>query len=161
MKKAVFLDRDGVINKNRQDYVKSIEELDIFSWIANSIQQLRENGFLIFIVTNQSAINRGITTHEKVIEIHESIQTHLKQKNTFVDAFYYCPHIPDENCNCRKPKPGLILKIINEMEINPKISWVVGDSNSDLEAGLSVGCNVIKVDEHFNLSQAVKIILNS
>jgi len=160
-RKAVFLDRDGVINKKRDDYVKTIKELQIFDSVAKPIKKLKENGFLVIVVTNQSAINRGLTTHDNINEIHLKIQQHLHQNGVLVDQFYYCPHTPQDNCDCRKPKPGLLLKAINELKIEPRISWMIGDSDSDIEAAKSIECNTIKIDEKTDLNQAVEIILNS
>ena len=91
MNKAIFLDRDGVINKERKDYVKNIDELQIFENISECINKLKHNNFLVIVITNQSAINRGLTTIEKINEIHNHIQNHLKKFNTKIDAFYFCP----------------------------------------------------------------------
>ena len=110
--KTVFLDRDGVINQERSDYVKSISELEIYPNVAKNIKLLKDAGFLVIVITNQSAVNRGIVTHETINQIHNSIQDHLKKYGTFLDGFYYCPHTPNENCNCRKPKPGLLQQAI-------------------------------------------------
>jgi len=157
---AIFLDRDGVINKEKKDYVKSIDELEIFTGIENSIKMLQENDFKIVVVTNQSAINRGLTTHSKVNEIHNFIQNHLLENKTKIDAFYYCPHRPDENCDCRKPKNGLLLKAIQDLQIDPFSSWMIGDSESDMLAGQSIGCKTIKIYENFNLQNATEKILH-
>ena len=160
MKKAIFLDRDGVINKRRDDYVKSIGELEIFPFVAEAIKDFHLNDFLVIIITNQSAINRNLTTHEKVKQIHHEIQLHLKKKNTCIDGFYYCPHRPDENCMCRKPKLDLLFNAIKDFNIDPKNSWFIGDSEIDIEAGKSMGCSVIKINEDVNLIKAVKIVVN-
>ena len=150
-RRAIFLDRDGVINKKRDDYVKSINELEIFPFVASAIKKLNNANFKVIVITNQSAINRNIITHKKVEQIHLTIQNYLKKNQSFIDAFYYCPHRPDENCICRKPKPGLLIKAIQDFKINPKESWMMGDSNSDLESGRLVGCNVMKINNHVNL----------
>jgi len=160
LKKCVFLDRDGVINKERSDYVKNISELEIFLEITEPIKKLKENGFLVIVITNQSAINRGLISHEDIEKIHQKIQKYLQENNTFVDGFYYCPHKPDENCDCRKPKPGLILKAAKERKIDLAKSWMVGDNESDLEAGISAGCKVKKVDSKNELHSIVKNILS-
>jgi len=160
-KKAVFLDRDGVINKKRDDYVKSINELEIFPFVASAIKKLNNANFQVIVITNQSAINRNIITHKKVEEIHLAIQNYLKKNQAFIDAFYYCPHRPDENCICRKPKPGLLIKAIQDFKIDPKESWMVGDSNSDLESGRLAGCNVMKINNHINLEKTVELIIES
>ena len=106
--KAVFLDRDGVINKKRIDHVKSVDEFKIFSNVGDAIKLLRDKGYLVIIITNQSVIGRNIISEKKLDEIHIELKNYLKQSNTYVDSIYYCPHIPEQNCDCRKPKPGLI-----------------------------------------------------
>ena len=158
--KTVFLDRDGVINKERNDYVKSISELEIFPDVAKNIELLKNAGFLVVVITNQSAINRGLITHEMVNQIHVSIQNYLKANGTCVDGFFYCPHKPDENCNCRKPKSGLLHQAILELNIDLNSSWMIGDSNSDIEAAISIGCKAIKIDNNFSLDNAVDKILS-
>ena len=158
--KTVFVDRDGVINQERSDYVKSISELKIFPNVAKNIKLLKDAGFLVVVITNQSAINRGIITHEMVKQIHNSIQVHLKKNGTFLDGFYYCPHTPDENCNCRKPKSGLLEKAILEFNVDLNSSWMIGDNDSDIEAADSIGCKTIKISNNFSLDNAVEKILN-
>jgi histidinol-phosphate phosphatase family protein len=159
-KKAVFLDRDGVINKNKIDYVKTINELEIFPNIEIPIKKLKKNNFYVIVITNQSAINRNLMTHEQLNEIHSHIQQYLKSFDTSIDNFYFCPHKPDENCNCRKPKSGMLLEAIKEFNIDPKLSWMLGDNDSDIEAGLNVGCQTIKIGKKINLQKAVDKILN-
>ena len=158
--KTVFVDRDGVINQERSDYVKSISELEIYPNVAKNIKLLKDAGFLVIVITNQSAVNRGIITHEMINQIHDSIQDHLKKYGTFLDGFYYCPHTPNENCNCRKPKPGLLQQAILELNIDLNSSWMIGDSDSDIEAADSVGCKAIKINDNFSLDNAVEKILN-
>ena len=158
--KTVFVDRDGVINQERSDYVKSISELEIYPNVAKNIKSLKDAGFLVIVITNQSAVNRGIITHEIVSQIHDSIQDHLKKYGTFLDGFYYCPHTPDENCNCRKPKSGLLEKAILELNVDLNSSWMIGDRDSDVEASNSIGCKAIKISDSFSLDNAVEKILN-
>jgi len=157
--KAIFLDRDGIINKEKKDYVKTVDELEIFPNIHNSIKKLKENGFMIVVITNQSAINRGFSTHEKIKKIHDKIQNYLISHGVSIDAFYYCPHRPDENCECRKPKPGLLTKAVNELSIDPAKSWIIGNNDSDVIAGESVGCKAIKISDPKELESAVNEIL--
>ena len=158
--KTVFVDRDGVINQERSDYIKSISELEIYPNVAKNIKLLKDAGFLVVVITNQSAVNRGIVTHETINQIHNSIQDHLKKYGTFLDGFYYCPHTPNENCNCRKPKSGLLEKAILELNIDLNSSWMIGDSDSDIEAADSIGCKAIKINDNFSLDNAVEKILN-
>jgi len=159
MTKAIFLDRDGVLNRKKDDYVKSISELEIFPFIVPSIKKINDIGFLTIILTNQSAINRGLMTHNDLKLIHNEIQNYLKKHSSFIDAFYYCPHRPDENCDCRKPKPGLIKLAARDFEINLNSSWMIGDSESDIETGKIVKCKTLKINENFNLSHAIDYII--
>ena len=156
--KAIFLDRDGVINKNRDDYVKSTKELEIFSNIGKEILKLKMKGFLIIVITNQSVINREIITIKKLEEIHLTIQKFLMKSKTSIDKFYFCPHRPDENCDCRKPKPGLILQAINEFSIDVSKSWMVGDSKTDIQAGEKAGCKTILLKKNDSFTNILKII---
>ena len=159
--KSIFLDRDGVLNKNKDDYVKHISELEIFPFISESIKKLQSVGFKIIVITNQSAINRGLMTEKHLNEIHEKIQSFLIEHNTKIDYFYYCPHTPTENCSCRKPKTGLLLKAIDDFSIDVNNSWFIGDRDSDIQAGESVGCKTLKIQNNFNLEKAVNLILKS
>ena len=158
--KAIFLDRDGVINEERKDYVKNIDEFKLIKNSLNAIKFLKEKNFLVIIITNQSAINRGLLSIERLNEIHESLINKLGELNSSLDGIYFCPHKPEENCLCRKPKPGLILKAIEEFKIDPKSSWMIGDNDSDVIAANSSGCKGIKIGKGIELNQAVEIILS-
>jgi|APSaa5957512493_1039668.scaffolds.fasta_scaffold36475_2 histidinol-phosphate phosphatase family protein len=159
--KAVFLDRDGVINKNKINYVKTIEELEILPSIGISIKKLKNNDYFVIVITNQSPINRKLMTHEQLNLIHSSIQQHLESFDTSIDKFYFCPHMPQENCNCRKPKTGMLMQAMSEFNIEPTLSWMIGDNDSDIQAGLAVGCRTLRIDDNTNLQLAVDKILNS
>jgi len=145
MNKAIFLDRDGVLNKERKDYVKTYQEIELFPNIEICISKIKKKSFLAIVITNQSAINRGLTSHENVHEIHNFIQNHLKKFNTKIDAFYFCPHRPDENCKCRKPKPELIQRAASDFQIDLSQSWMIGDHQKDVDAGINAGCKSIKL----------------
>lgn len=160
MNKAVFLDRDGVINKEKKDYVKNVSELEIFSEVKN-IKLLKDAGFLVIVISNQSAINRGLTTSKHVDLIHDSIQNFLKTNGTQIDAFFYCPHQPNENCNCRKPKSGLFLEASKKMNIDLTLSWMIGDSETDIRAGKSALCRTILLSNSYTLKDAINQILIS
>lgn len=159
--KAVFFDRDGVINKERKDYVKTVDELELFPGIATHLKKLKEAGFLLAIVTNQSAINRGLTNHKNVQEIHMTIQNFLNRNGTSIDGFYVCPHRPDEGCQCRKPEPGLLFEAARELHINLKSSWFIGDKESDILASKKAGCMSLKIDTSMTFENAVNHILQS
>ncbi len=158
--KAVFFDRDGVLNEERKDYVKIRSELKIFPNIIDPIIKLKEAGFIIVVITNQSAINRGLTTHQNISEIHSTIQSFLNENGTQIDSFYYCPHKPDEYCQCRKPNPGLILRAVEELKINLQKSWMIGDSETDVQAAIKAGCKYFKINSNHELQGIVEKILD-
>ena len=151
MFKAVFLDRDGVINEERKDYVKNLNEFIILKGVSRAIKLLKEKNFLVIIITNQSAVNRKLLTRDGLNEIHNHLQGILKKDDTICDAIYYCPHKPEENCNCRKPKPGLLLRAAEEHNIDMKNSFLIGDSMTDIEAADVVGCKGILLKENESL----------
>tara|TARA_B110000263_G_C15110090_1_gene419375 strand:- start:12 stop:500 length:489 start_codon:yes stop_codon:yes gene_type:complete len=161
MQPAIFLDRDGVINQERKDYVKNLNEFKIFSGVAEAIDLLRKKNFLIIIITNQSAINRKLLDINTLENIHMFFQEYLKKNNTSVDAIYYCPHLPEENCSCRKPKPGLILNAAKDLKIDLKKSWMIGDSQKDIEAANNAGCNSILLKSNQNLLDVIKEFINT
>jgi len=159
--RAIFLDRDGVLNKHRSDYVKNIDELEIFSNIGKCIKQINDRGFLVIVVTNQSAIGRKLITNNDVENIHNHIQNFLKKHNAKIDAFYYCPHHPIDNCDCRKPKSGLLIKAAHDFSVDLKNSWMIGDHDRDIESGISAGCKSIKITPENTLDDIVNDILKT
>ena len=159
LNKAIFLDRDGVLNYDRDDYVKSVKELKIKPNILSPIKRLKENGYILVVITNQSAINKGLTTHENVKNIHTTIQNFLKENRTYIDEFFYCPHRTDEDCNCRKPKTGLLQKAISQFNIDIQSSWLIGDRDTDIQTANFIGCKAMKLDSEFDLNGAVDLIL--
>ena len=107
-RKTIFLDRDGVINEEKKDYVKNLKEFKIIDGSLQAIKLLKNNNFRVIIITNQSAINRGLLSVEKLNEIHDFLKSKLLELDTTLDGIYFCPHTPNQNCMCRKPKPGLL-----------------------------------------------------
>lgn len=158
--KAVFLDRDGVINKERKDYVKNVNEFEIFDGVAQAISLLKQNNFLVIVITNQSAINRNLLSHNMLGKIHDHLKNYLEVNDTSIDGIYYCPHRPDEGCTCRKPKPGLLLKASLDFDVDLKNSWMIGDSEKDIEAAKSIGTNWIFIKNQ-NLLEAVEMLLKN
>lgn len=143
---AVFLDRDGVINRERADYVKCWHEVEILPGALDAIAQLAALGCPILVITNQSAIGRGIVTADEVDAIHRRLRDTVKAHGGRIDAFYVCPHHPDAGCDCRKPKPGLLLQAAEEHALDLRSCIFVGDSWTDREAAQSVGCESILVE---------------
>ena len=158
--KTVFLDRDGVINEQRIDHIKNIDEFKIFSGVGEAIKLLKEKGYLVIIITNQSVIGRKIISETKLEEIHLKLKNYLKQYNTYVDSIYYCPHTPEQNCNCRKPKPGLLIKASEDFNIDLGESYFIGDSEGDLTAASEAECNGILLKKDQTLLEIVKKYFN-
>ena len=151
MTKAIFLDRDGVINQERKDYVK----FRILDKTSDAINIIKNNGFLVIIITNQSAINRKLLSVETLNKIHEKLQSYLEKYDTSFDGVYFCPHTPSENCECRKPKPGLILQAVTDFQIDLSESYMVGDSETDIQAARNAGCKGILLKKDQTLLEVV------
>ncbi len=144
MKLPVFLDRDGVINENRADYVKTPSEWKPYPGAIAAIASLRRAGHRIIIVTNQSGIGRGIYTAEDVDQIHDVLQGALQSAGVTDAAIYYCPHHPDDRCSCRKPETGMVDQARLELNL-PSGGWMIGDAESDMELGRRSGLETVLV----------------
>ena len=144
---ALFIDRDGTIIKQIDGhYISSIEQIELIENIFPAILMLQNEGYLVIIVTNQAGINKGILSNELVDEINQHIIRLLKKQGIDVSAVYVCPHKPEEQCKCRKPQPGLLLKAAKEHDIDLENSIIIGDTDKDTEAGLNAGLKkVIKI----------------
>jgi D-glycero-D-manno-heptose 1,7-bisphosphate phosphatase len=137
---AVFLDRDGVISVNRADYVKSWDEFIFLPGALDSLRSLAEHGMPVIVISNQSAIGRGLLSRQTADEINRRMQAEVEAQGGRLDAVYICPHTPDEKCDCRKPRPGLLYQAAEEHQLDLQSSYFVGDALSDVEAALAVGC---------------------
>jgi len=133
---AIFLDRDGTLIEE-VNFLSRVEELRLFPFTVEAVRLFKDNGFLIIVVTNQSGIGRGIYTEADMHAVHERIQSELDDA---VDAFYFCPHLPDAGCHCRKPNLGMIESACSDFEIDLTRSWMVGDK--DLDVGLGRNARV-------------------
>lgn len=129
---AIFLDRDGTLIEE-VNFLSRVEDLRLFEFSASAVGALKDAGFLVIVVTNQSGIGRGIFTESAMHEIHDQIQTELSGA---IDAFYFCPHLPDEGCRCRKPGLGMIESAQDQFEIDLERSWMVGDKAIDIATGV-------------------------
>lgn len=136
---TIFLDRDGVINVNRPDYVKSWGEFCFLPGAKTALARLTQAGYCIVICTNQAGIARGILSAERVEEIHRYMVDEITQAGGKIEKVYYCPHGKDENCQCRKPRPGLLLRARDELGVDLNNAILIGDSMSDVFAGLAAG----------------------
>jgi len=131
MQKAVFLDRDGVINVEK-DYLYKIVDFEFMDGTFESLKKLQENGFLLFVITNQSGISRGFYTIEDFKRLNSWMLDVLAENRIKISQVEYCPHGPEDECECRKPKTGMIDNILKKHEIDLEKSWLVGDKTSDI-----------------------------
>lgn len=147
--KAVFLDRDGTINKY-VGFLRNIDDFELIEGVAEAIKLINQSGYLAIVVTNQPVIARGEVTWEELNEIHKKMATLLGKEGAYVDGIYICPHHPDKgfegerqeykiDCDCRKPKPGLLLQAAKDFNIDLSESYMIGDSHRDVEAGENAG----------------------
>ncbi len=155
--RCVFLDRDGTINEE-VNYLSRPEQLHLIPGAAAAIKLLNQSGYKVVVVTNQAGVARGYFTEQTVREVHEALEKMLGEQGAAVDAIYYCPHHPAagagvyrQDCNCRKPNPGMLERAARELDIDLTASFVIGDKISDLEAGLAVGCRNILVHTGYGL----------
>lgn len=139
-KKAVFLDRDGTINVER-NYVSKIEDFEFIPGIFELLRSFQNQGYLLFIVTNQSGIARGYYSEIQFLKLAEWMVEQFQNNGITIAKVYYCPHHPEitGECNCRKPKPGMILAAIDEFNVNRANSILIGDKKSDILAGEKAG----------------------
>lgn len=155
--KAVFLDRDGTINKY-VGFLRNIDEFELLPSVAEAILKINESGYLAIVVTNQPVIARGEVTVAELDEIHNKMETLLGAKGAYVDALYYCSHHPDSgfegevkelkfDCDCRKPKPGMLVKASQDFNIDLSSSWMIGDGKNDIKAGRAAGCRTVLIGE--------------
>lgn len=143
-RRAVFLDRDGTVARYRE-YCCTPEDFELLPGIGEAIRRLKQSGFLVIVVTNQSAIGRGWLTHERLAMIHEKMRAELKRHGASVDAVYVCPHRPEERCACRKPSGEMLLRASRELGVSLADSYLVGDRLQDVRAGRQAGCTTILV----------------
>ncbi|WP_304432599.1 HAD-IIIA family hydrolase [Acutalibacter muris] len=153
--RAVFLDRDGTINKY-VGFLRNIDDFELIDGVAERIRKINQSGYLAIVVTNQPVIARGEVTWAQLREIHDKMETLLGEKGAYVEDIFVCPHHPDRgfpgevaeykvDCDCRKPKPGMLLRAAERYNIDLSESWMVGDSERDMEAGRRAGCHVKRV----------------
>lgn len=167
--KAIFLDRDGTINKY-VGFLRNIDDFELIEGVAEAIKLINQSGYLAIVVTNQPVIARGEVTWEELNEIHEKMATLLGKEGAYVDGIYICPHHPDKgfegerpeykiDCDCRKPKPGLLLQAAKDFNIDLSESYMIGDSHRDVEAGENAGVKKsILIKE--NIENALLSIIN-
>jgi D-glycero-D-manno-heptose 1,7-bisphosphate phosphatase len=151
MKQAVFLDRDGTLVQDR-GYICDFAQVGFFPSAAAAVRRLNLAGYLVIVVSNQSAVARGICSEEQVVALHRSLQTHFKEQGADIAAFYHCPFLADGHVAAyrresplRKPAPGMLLQAAGEFGITLASSFMVGDKADDIEAGRRAGCRTVLV----------------
>ena len=155
--KAIFLDRDGTINKY-VGFLRRIDDFELLPGVTEAIKKINTSGYLAIVASNQPVIARGEVTYEELDEIHNKMETLLGKEGAYVDGIYFCPHHPDKgfegeipelkfDCGCRKPKPGMLLKAAKDFNIDLSKSWMIGDRESDVKAGAAAGCKTILLTE--------------
>jgi len=166
--KAIFLDRDGTLNKEN-GFITNPSQFELLDEVAEAIKLINKSGYLTIVVTNQPVIARGECTFDELQKIHNKLETELGEKGAFVDAIYVCPHHTDKGfagerpeykcqCTCRKPKPGLLLQAATHFNIDLSQSYMIGDSNRDVEAGQNAGCKKsFKIDSNHG-DEVMKIV---
>lgn len=161
MNKAVFIDRDGVINSDEGHYyIYNTTDFKLNPGIIENLKVLKDAGYLIIIISNQSGISKGIYTKDNVDEIHKMLIQNTSSKGLEIDEIYYCPHHSEiENCLCRKPKPLMIEKAIARFNIDIRKSFFIGDSKRDIEAANNAGVEGILVPKNSNIYEICKSIL--
>lgn len=149
MSKAVFLDRDGVINRKppQGSYITRWEEMQVLPDVPEGIGLLNKLGFRIIVVSNQRCVAKGLVTTAELDSIHQRMCEQLAAAGAKIDGVYYCPHEKKVRCNCRKPAPGMLLAAARKHRLDLTASWMIGDSEIDIEAGKNAGCKTARLLE--------------
>lgn len=169
--KAVFLDRDGTINKY-VGFLRNIDDFELLPGVAQAIRKINNSGYLAIVITNQPVIARGEVSLQELDAIHNKMETLLGAEGAYLDAIYYCPHHPDKgfkgerveykiNCYCRKPKPGLLLQAARDFNIDLSKSWMVGDGENDVLAGKNAGCKTAYITANDTKNTNANYIVDS
>jgi D-glycero-D-manno-heptose 1,7-bisphosphate phosphatase len=147
VKRAAFLDRDGVINRKPPEgqYVTRWEEMHFLPGVAEAIAMLGEAGFRVIVVTNQRCVAKGLLTGPELELIHQRMCGELTASGAVIDEVYYCPHEEEPRCSCRKPATGMLLTAARAHQIDLTASWMIGDSDRDIEAGRKAGCRTARI----------------
>jgi D-glycero-D-manno-heptose 1,7-bisphosphate phosphatase len=148
--RAIFLDRDGVINRKAPygQYITRWEDFHFLPGVIEGIAHLNRAGIRVIVVTNQRCVAKGLLTELDLKKLHGKMYEVLAQSGAIIDAIYYCPHSLEAACECRKPAPGMLLEAAREHNLDLSDSWMIGDSGSDIQAGKSAGCRTARVSEN-------------
>jgi len=157
MNKAVFLDRDGVINRELGHYCERAEDFEILDDVGMSIKVLKDAGFLVIVISNQGGIAKGLYTADDVMEMHAKLCRHISEYDASIDDFYFCPHHDSvSKCLCRKPNSLLIEKALAAYDIDPKQSFMIGDGARDIEAAERAGVKGILIESNSGILEICK-----
>lgn len=161
--KAVFFDRDGTINSDEGHYYIYKPEDFVFNpGVVEGMKRLKEAGYLLFVITNQGGIAKGIYTHEDVKKVHARMCEELEQHGVKIDKIYYCPHHESmKTCICRKPSPYMVNRAIEQFHVDKSRSWFIGDSPKDVKCAEAAGIKPIKIHKNQDITPAVEQILNN
>lgn len=157
--KAVFLDRDGVLNHEQGDYIRRVEDFIILD-NYDALKTLQDKGYLLIVATNQGGLAKGWYTEEELAKMHIKLREAYHEHGVEFTDMFYCPHHPNftGDCDCRKPKPGLLLQAIEKHNIDPSKSYFIGDRERDVEAGTAAGVKGILIDSDQPISSVLDII---
>lgn len=136
---AIFLDRDGVLIENRHDYVREWSHVNVFPEAIRALSHSSIKNYKIVVVTNQSAVGRGLISMETALQINKQLMQLIRDHGGQIDGTYMCPHTPKDDCACRKPKPGMLLQASRDLSLDLQHSWMIGDAWSDVQAGQAAG----------------------
>lgn len=152
MRRAVFLDRDGTLIRNHH-YGCDPDAIELLEGVVEGLGLLKRAGYVLIVATNQSGVARGHFTEEQLAEMHRRLGQLLTQQGAGIDGIYYCPHHPEGvveeysiECDCRKPRPGMVIRACSDLSVAPEGSWFIGDTLDDVEAGNRAGCRSVLVD---------------
>lgn len=148
-KPAVFLDRDGVINQKASEgqYVTRWEDFRVLPGVVEGIAQLNRAGLSVIVVTNQRCVANGLISEKELQKLHQKMIEHFAKAGATIDAIYYCPHPVEPACLCRKPAPGMLLEAARAHGLDLAASWMMGDAESDIQAGKSAGCRTVRLSQ--------------
>lgn len=160
MNKAVFLDRDGILNEERGVYISSIKEFTILSDVIPALKILQQKGYLSIVITNQGGIAKGLYTEQELVSMHTYLCKKLAEEAIQLNEIYYCPHHPDFSgkCLCRKPESVLIEKALARFDIDPSLSYFIGDRDRDIQAAERAGVKGILLQSNQSLLDALPSI---
>ena len=157
--KAVFLDRDGVLNHEMGDYIRRIEDFEVLDNF-DALKTLQDKGYLLIVATNQGGLAKGWYSEEELAKMHTKLKAVYHEHGVELTDIFYCPHHPDftGDCDCRKPKPGLLLQGIEKYNIDPAQSYFIGDRDRDVIAGTAAGVKGILIDSDQPISSVLRLI---